>query len=128
MPPAHHRIHFRLFAEAPPRDSRDIAIALATALSPHGPVEVREHGQYWKIPENLEFTVQLTPLGSVSSCLTALGVGESGGWTDDVWNYQAGSTFLHPTVQWAWVLAEEAVTPPRLARRAYSPQATPHQT
>lgn len=112
MLPGHRHVHLRLFAEAPTSDSSDIASALATSLSPHGSVEVREHGPYSKIPENLEFTVQLTPLGSVASCLSALGVGGDG-WTDDVWNHVPGSAFLHPSIKWASVLTEEAMSPPR---------------
>lgn len=116
MLPAYRRVFLRLFAEAPPDSTAEIASVLAQTLAIHGDVRLREHGPYWKMPEWLEFTVQLTPSGPVGACVDALRGAIPDDWCGDVWNRQAdGQSFLHPAICWACLDSEEAPEPPPFA-------------
>ncbi|MGW0587549.1 hypothetical protein [Streptosporangium sp. NPDC002607] len=119
MLPAYRRVYLRLFAEAPSEDSGAIAAELSRVLGEHGEVTVKEDGRYWKMPECLEFNVELTPGSSVAECIDDLGDvsgwkdtgSDDDVWIDHVWNW-AGENFLHPTLRWAHLCATEAPFPP----------------
>src|SRR5690348_12523625 len=102
---ASRQVYFRFFAEAAPDRSAHIAAALDRCLASYGSVEVRESGTYWKIPEYLEFTVELAPTDAVSTCISHLQSLEPAGWSGDIWIRQPdGPPFLLPEIRWAWLV------------------------
>lgn len=116
MPLPYRRVHLRLFAQAPPGDSAELAAALAQHLAGYGHAQVHEHGRYWKVPEYLEFSVELAPQGTADECVTALRAIDPAGWSDDVWNRRPdGPALWHPSVCWASIWSQEAATPPPFA-------------
>ncbi|MEV5882138.1 hypothetical protein AB0L74_05360 [Streptomyces sp. NPDC052020] len=103
-----------LWAEAPPEESTALAAHLRAALAPHGEVVVRARGPFHRTPEMLHFEADLTPRGSASDCLRALGfTWEDGfGWSE--WERPVnGGTFLHPAVYGAQAGGLEAAAAPR---------------
>ncbi|MBU2664197.1 hypothetical protein KOI35_11910 [Actinoplanes bogorensis] len=97
-------VHLRLFADAPPARSLEIAAALAEQLARHGEVRVTPEGTYWKIPEYQEFTATLTPAGSPETCAADIRSRQPTGWTTDVWNHgNEGAEFLLAEIRWAWL-------------------------
>jgi hypothetical protein len=115
---AYRRVYLRLFAEAPVvdgADAPDLTEVLGRRLAAYGQATVRNDGRYWKIAENVEYTVVLIPTGSVDDCVAAL-CATAGGWSDDVWNHRpGGSTFLHPSIVWASVAWAAAASPASFA-------------
>lgn len=126
--PGHREVYLRLFAVAGPERRAELARALAVALGAFGVVTVHDLGPYWKIPENLEFTVRLEPGGQVADCVRELIEGSGPGWRidaagpedgghDATWIREPGGVLLHPAVDWAHLVSEQAPRPPRFRPR-----------
>ncbi|GIE90711.1 hypothetical protein Are01nite_71910 [Actinoplanes regularis] len=97
-------VYLRLFAEAPTARSAELASSLVRCLADYGAVRVHESGSYWKIPEYLEFNVDLMATGSTSACIDRLRALEPEGWSDEIWNHQSdGPAFLLAEIRWAWL-------------------------
>jgi hypothetical protein len=103
-----------LWVEASPEANAALTEHLRAALAPHGEVVVHARGSFHRTPEMLHFEVDLTPRGSTSNCLQALGFTweENVGWTE--WERPVnGGEFLHPAVYGAQVGGLEAAAAPR---------------
>ncbi|NUT34542.1 MAG: hypothetical protein HOV79_15865 [Hamadaea sp.] len=111
--PAYRRVSLRIFATADAARSAEVAAAIHAALDRYGAVRVTEAGPYWKIPADLEFTVDIEPPGPVADCFAAV-CALTAGWSDDVWNKRDGLVFLHPAVSWAAIHQAEAAHLPAL--------------
>ncbi|MFJ8646113.1 hypothetical protein ACIRNI_08310 [Streptomyces sp. NPDC093546] len=102
-----------LWAQAPPEESAALAAHLRAALAPHGEVVAHARGPFPRTPDTLHFDVELTPHGTTSACLHALGFSwrEDFGWSD--WERPVdGGVFLHPAVYGARAGELEAAAAP----------------
>ncbi len=105
------RLILRVFAPAAdPAEASDVARRLAGVLQAWAPAPSGPPGQYWKIPEWYEHTLELRP--ATRATFDAIVALAQDGWTpldletemNAVWNPRAGATFLLPAVQWAELL------------------------
>ncbi|OSZ59842.1 hypothetical protein OQI_14095 [Streptomyces pharetrae CZA14] len=122
-------VRLALWVEASPREEAALTESLREALAPHGDVVVHGRGPVPRTPDLLHFEVELTPRGSTSDCLKALGFTweEDYGWSESERPVDGG-VFLCPAVYGAQAGEAEAAAAPQfetgdVVRVRDSPQA-----
>lgn len=109
----YRKVSLFLVLKAPMARADEVAAAVKAELAPHGRVDVRNDGPYWKYRELLDFVVDIWPDGSAVTCAESFGLDDSG---PVAWTREQGGVFLHPAVEWVrGIDVCQALGPPKFA-------------